>query len=69
MITMSMLTTQIRITNKSVRAANRSPFLKGDYMDTEKRLAAYAAGIKKLTEKETKRRKRRNQERKGGKII
>ena len=52
MITMSMLTTRIRITNKSVRAANRSPFLKGDHMDTEKRLAAYAAGIKKLTEKE-----------------
>ena len=54
MITMSMLTTRIRITNKSVRAANRSPFLKGDHMDTEKRLAAYAEGIKKLTEKETK---------------
>ena len=54
MITMSMLTTRIRITNKSVRAANRSPFLKGEHMDTEKRLAAYAEGIKKLTEKETK---------------
>ena len=52
MITMSMLTTRIRITNKSVRAANRSPFLKGEHMDTEKRLAAYAEGIKKLTEKE-----------------
>ena len=50
MITMSMLTTRIRITNKSVRAANRSPFLKGEHMDTEKRLAAYAEGIKKLTE-------------------
>ena len=54
MITMSMLTLRIRKTNKSVRAANRSPFLKGEHMDTEKRLAAYAAGIKKLTEKETK---------------
>ncbi len=54
MIMMSMLMTRIRKTNKSVRAANRSPFLKGEHMDTEKRLAAYAEGIKKLTEKETK---------------
>ena len=54
MITMSILTIRIRITNKSERAANRSPFLKGDHMDTEKRLEAYASGIKKLTEKETK---------------
>ena len=54
MITMSMLMRRIRITNKSVRAAGWSPFLKGDHMDTEKRLAAYAAGIKKLVEKETK---------------
>lgn len=60
MITMSMLTTRIRITNKSVRAANRSPFLKGEHMDTEKRLAAYAEGIKKLTEKETKEEKTEN---------
>ena len=54
MIMMSMLARQIRKTNKSVRAASRSPFLKGDHMDTEKRLEAYAEGIKKLTEKETK---------------
>ena len=60
MITMSMLTRQIRKTNKSVRAASRSPFLKGDHMDTEKRLEAYAEGIKKLTEKETKEEKTEN---------
>ena len=60
MITMSMLTRQIRKTNKSVRAAGWSPFLKGDHMDTEKRLASYAEGIKKLTEKETKEEKTEN---------
>ena len=67
MITMSMLTRQIRKTNKSVRAASRSPFLKGDHMDTEKRLVAYAEGIKKLTEKETKEEKAETKDEKEGK--
>ena len=64
MITMSMLTTRIRITNKSVRAASRSPILKGEHMDTEKRLEAYAEGIKKLTEKEIKEEKTENKDEK-----
>ncbi len=67
MITMSMLTTRIRKTNKSVRAANWSPFLKGEYMDTEKRLAAYAEGIKKLSEKENKEEKEESKNEKEGK--
>ena len=67
MITMSMLTTRIRITSKRVRAANRSPFLKGEHMDTEKRLAAYAEGINKLTEKETKEEKAETKNEKEGK--